>query len=306
MKTFAQFLTEANTMGYGIYSYRPLTPTCATALYDWMIESRIPNPVPPNELHCTVIYSPTYIPNLSPDGREVAIKPATYGITMLESALTMTFKSSALLERWNEANNLGGTHKYPSFIPHVTLSYAVPQSFQSQMDELKPPPFPMVFESEVIEPLVEDIQERIKLAEAALAINPTQVYIPHSSLNLARSKMPQIASGNVPEFLKFVAAHGVRVTNEKVTVSVLHPVQSEIDLKKVEGMMLAAPERALSKPVITSEDNYILDGHHRWLALLNRDPHFRIDTYRVHCKIKDLLSYANSFPLAFYKDIGES
>jgi hypothetical protein len=305
MKTFSQFLSEGSTTQYGVYSFRPLSPSCATALHEWMIENQIPNPVPVPELHCSVITSTTHIPSLLPEQTEVLLKPYSYKLEMMERALTVSFRSSTLQERWNRVFNESGTPKYRSFRPHITLSYAVPLDYADIIEELKPPPFPIILGPEQVEPLIEDHDERVRLVEAAIAAHPVNVYVPPGSLNVPRNAMPQIKSDLVSHFLIYLRDHGIRVTTEKVTVSVLHPTQKEINLEKVESMMLVAPERALSKPVITSDDNYILDGHHRWLALLNRDPHFRIDTYRVHCKIHDLLKYANGFPGTTYKTMTE-
>jgi hypothetical protein len=135
--------------------------------------------------------------------------------------------------------------------------------------------------------------------------NITDVHVPEGSLNIPRAKMPQIRSDLVPEFVDELAASGVRVDRMKrVGVSRLKPTQKEINNDKVRKM-LTAPPTVLAKPVIVSKDFYILDGHHRWLALLNSKPDFKIQTYFVHLPIRQLLKRANSFGKVSYKSIVE-
>lgn len=125
------------------------------------------------------------------------------------------------------------------------------------------------------------------------------------SRGIPRHKMPQIESKNVPLFLDFLHHKKIRNNKEKVVVSSLLPTQSEYNDGKVKAMV-NIPDDVLSKPVIVSSDNYILDGHHRYSAMLLKDPNRMFEVYRVHTKIDDLLRLAKEFPLTFYKGINES
>lgn len=133
----------------------------------------------------------------------------------------------------------------------------------------------------------------------------SDIHVPKGSLNIPRAKMPQIRSDLVPEFVDELEAAGVRVERmKKIGVAKLKPTQQEINNEKVVKM-LSAPPSVLAKPVIVSKDFYILDGHHRWLALLNSKPDFKIQTYFVHLPIRQLLKRANSFGKVSYKSIVE-
>jgi hypothetical protein len=57
------------------------------------------------------------------------------------------------------------------------------------------------------------------------------------------------------------------------------------------------------KPIIASIDDFIIDGHHRWLAALNTDSKEEVDIIRVNRTGKDLLQLVIDFPKTTYKDI---
>ncbi|ASU00224.1 hypothetical protein [Aeromonas phage AS-zj] len=126
-----------------------------------------------------------------------------------------------------------------------------------------------------------------------------------NSKGIDRQNMPQIAAENVPGFLDWCTTNGVGFIKERVKVKTLLPTQSEYNEEKVEKMR-SAPYSVLSKPIVVSDDNYILDGHHRYSALLANDGDNLIEIYRVRCDIVDLLIAAHKFPLTFYKGLKES
>ena len=55
------------------------------------------------------------------------------------------------------------------------------------------------------------------------------------------------------------------------------------------------------KPVIASQDNYIIDGHHRWLVAMNtRDS---VEVFKIDIDADELLDLVRKFPKVTYKDI---
>jgi|GEM_PF-2197732 len=133
-----------------------------------------------------------------------------------------------------------------------------------------------------------------------------KVHIPPGSLGIPRADMPQVKSTDVPEFLQWLGGRGVSTRRTQVQVDKIKPTQREIDIDKVAAMVAAAPEAALAKPVIISKDFYLLDGHHRWLALVNRDREFRIKTVQVDVPIRTLLDLTGRFPKTTHKRMGEA
>lgn len=121
------------------------------------------------------------------------------------------------------------------------------------------------------------------------------VFIPKGNLGILRKDMPQIRSFHLQEFLGWLKDQGVGVKADVFKVNTLKPTQKEIDSGKVKKMY-TAPDDVLKKPVIVSKDNHILDGHHRWLALLNKNENDTLKGQRINLNIRDLLKMAFKFP----------
>ncbi len=87
-------------------------------------------------------------------------------------------------------------------------------------------------------------------------------------------RLPKSAKGNVNGAAAFVAhleSLGIRTTPQTVAASRLRATQAELVGKKVAGMMAAAGYDPGKEPIFVSRDNYVLDGHHRWAAVIGRD-----------------------------------
>ena len=70
---------------------------------------------------------------------------------------------------------------------------------------------------------------------------------------------------------------------KSLKVKDLIPLQKEISLKKL--LKLQSKVDKLS-PIVTFNNNYIIDGHHRWASLYSIDPEASIDTYNITLNIK--------------------
>jgi hypothetical protein len=127
-----------------------------------------------------------------------------------------------------------------------------------------------------------------------------KIYVPQTSLNMPREQMPQITQANTMEFIDWLEGQGITVQFVAMPVALLRCVQGAdaVDPKKVTALQNS--QTISTKPFIVSKDNYVFDGHHRWLALLNRDPHFSVDTYRVNLPIRDLLDMAGKYSKTMY------
>ena len=302
MKTYLQFVTEtAETTGGGFYAYRSLNAQSADFLYEWMKEHYVPNPIPKDKLHVTVVCSENDVDGYTPDPSPVMVSPATFKIGMMNEALVIHFKSDALEEQWQRAMNMGARSRYPKFSPHVSISYQVPEDYD--YTELKPPSTFLVFNAEQSRPLIDGWAKTNGLREYTgdVISDRPNIYVPQNNLNIPREEMPQISDANKMDFCDWLENQGIFVQLIDIPVALLRSVQDTIDLKKVENLTTNMPSSAMAKPVIISKDNYILDGHHRWLALLNRDPHQAIEAYRVNLPIKELLSTARNYRQTYYK-----
>lgn len=79
-------------------------------------------------------------------------------------------------------------------------------------------------------------------------------------MTMSRDIMPQLP--NIPSFLSFLDKKGIPHKKETLRTYNLKSTQSEFDMDKVQAMMYAND----TKPIVVSNDGYVLDGHHRWMA----------------------------------------
>lgn len=124
------------------------------------------------------------------------------------------------------------------------------------------------------------------------------------SLGVDRNKMPQIKSSDVSEFIKYLKDKNIKVRTSTIAVSKVAMTQKDINPDKVKKLM-GINKSNLTKPVIISKDNYILDGHHRVVALYNLDKNTKLKTIKVDVGIKKLLDISKKFPKVSYKSINE-
>ena len=130
-----------------------------------------------------------------------------------------------------------------------------------------------------------------------------QIFVPKGGLGVPRKNMPQIKSKFVPDFIDYLETKGIKSTKTKVKVGQIKPTQGEINLDKVKSLVKSANDSSLKKPVIVSKDGFILDGHHRWLALLQKDKRTALDSVKVDATVGELLKLAKKYPKTTYKEI---
>jgi len=127
-----------------------------------------------------------------------------------------------------------------------------------------------------------------------------------TDVGIPREEMPQIKSSDMTEFVQWLKTNkGVDSKTVAMTVDDLKPSQSKINVDKVKGMLAkkSIDELSNSKPVLVTEDDYLVDGHHRWFALLVDDSKNTIKSVRVKANFEDFISMANEFPKVSYKSM---
>jgi DNA-binding LacI/PurR family transcriptional regulator len=93
-----------------------------------------------------------------------------------------------------------------------------------------------------------------------------EIEIPNIGMTFSREIMPQIKRDQMNGFLKFLDNKGISYSKSLLDTGKLKSTQSDFDKDKIITMMM---ERT-TKPIIVSNDDYVLDGHHRWLADHNK------------------------------------
>lgn len=121
-----------------------------------------------------------------------------------------------------------------------------------------------------------------------------------NTLGIKRADMPQIKSDDYPEFIEYLKQNGAILKNQKnVSADILKPIQSEFSDAGIEKQM---QKKGVRKKVIVSSDNYIIDGHHRWLVAVNTGD--TVDVLRItNINVRDLLKLVLDFPKTYFKDI---
>lgn len=124
-------------------------------------------------------------------------------------------------------------------------------------------------------------------------------------------QLPKDENGNVDATLAFVdylEAKGYTVESKAVPVpaSALKATQAELVGPQVGGMMASGKDWG-KDPVMVTDDNYILDGHHRWAAIVGKDAEdgtlgqSTMNVIRIHAPMGSLLfesiAWADKFGL---------
>jgi len=125
------------------------------------------------------------------------------------------------------------------------------------------------------------------------------------NLGILRKDMPQIESDDVDKYLEYLTQSGIKYQSGKYPIYKLKLTQRDINLDKVDKLSTVSKSN-LSKPIIISKDNYILDGHHRVLALYSMNEKESIPTIMVNLSIRELLKVTHQFDDVSYKTVNES
>jgi hypothetical protein len=93
--------------------------------------------------------------------------------------------------------------------------------------------------------------------------------------------------------------NGVKTKKSKAPVGMLKATQSEIKAEKTYGMAdayLKGKFPNIGESVVVSRDGHILDGHHRWAAMLTVDPSREMNVQVIDMDMDDLLREAQAVP----------
>ena len=122
------------------------------------------------------------------------------------------------------------------------------------------------------------------------------------SKGIPRTKMPQLDKNQTKAFLKSLKDEGVSITKEKEKASYLRATQDQLIGVKVADLATRLERgEAKNKRIVVSRDDYILDGHHHWAAIIgldainNRLGDKKMKIARVDMGIIELLKKAEKF-----------
>lgn len=119
-----------------------------------------------------------------------------------------------------------------------------------------------------------------------------KAFTPESgTLSVPRAEMPQIKAEHRGAMTNFMNARGVSHAAEEVPADSLRPTQAEFSPAKVrQALGYTGGDRS----ILVSSDNYVLDGHHQWLA--KRQAGEPVKVIRLNAPIRQLIALAHEFP----------
>ena len=124
------------------------------------------------------------------------------------------------------------------------------------------------------------------------------------TMGIPRNRMPQVKTADYPEYFKYLKDNGVDFKKiEGVKAAQLKPIQGEFSKQGVEKQLNKILKNLEDggKPLIASSDDYIIDGHHRWLAAKNTRS--SVTVFKADIPMRELLELTLKFPKVYFKDI---
>lgn len=115
----------------------------------------------------------------------------------------------------------------------------------------------------------------------------------------ARKDMPQIDTAGLLADLK---AAEKKYEELEIAAKDLQPSQKEFNLEKVKR--IAEEGSWKKKPIISTNDGFVVDGHHRWKAALEKES--EVKSIRVDMGLKELLKFVKEKDYVVYKNLKES
>ncbi len=127
-----------------------------------------------------------------------------------------------------------------------------------------------------------------------------------NSLGISREDLPQIDEKNIPKFLEVLKNKKINVLETRIDVSKLKPAQNQLNWEKVETLMNKGLNFLLNgHPIFVSNDNIVIDGHHRYWALNMLDQQADISVYQINLPVYECIHQMRMFKDAYSEDIDE-
>jgi thioredoxin reductase len=125
----------------------------------------------------------------------------------------------------------------------------------------------------------------------------------------AADKLPHEKDGSVdagPAFRDYLVNElKIKVTDESHPAYKLKASQRELVGPKVGGMMTSKTYDPAARAIFVSNDDYVVDGHHRWAAVVGRDAannklgDINMNIVRIDAPISEVLQIANHWSKEF-------
>jgi len=119
---------------------------------------------------------------------------------------------------------------------------------------------------------------------------------------IPRKDMPQIKSKHHNDFLDYIESEGTSITKKTINPKKLKPTQTQFSDQGIEKSLKKISNNNESKrEIIISRDNYVMDGHHRWIAHINAKKPIKV--IQINMDSDKLLKIMKSYDKVGFKDI---
>lgn len=115
-------------------------------------------------------------------------------------------------------------------------------------------------------------------------------------ITVPRDQMPQVDEKDIPRLLVYLGVLGVKLSAGHIPVSRLVPHQ-DVDWVKARALANVAKD-VLTKPVLITSDECIIDGNHRVAAHTVAGIEF-IGYIQIGVTFEEAIPLLNSFPYAY-------
>lgn len=115
---------------------------------------------------------------------------------------------------------------------------------------------------------------------------------------MKRDQLPNIVDHNA--FIKDITESGVKLYTDVCAPCTLKPSQNEFNKDKVEKFKQS---NDFTKAILISNDNIIVDGHHRWKAA--QESNNRISVNKIDLTFESIYSFLNNKPYIKQKELHE-
>lgn len=149
-----------------LYANRPLLN--GAELQKWAAAQGFRSALPVDELHVTIAYSKDKLAWPAKKGGKLVITGGRRSIEKFGDAVVLRFASGKLHDRWKALCDAGASYDFPSYKPHVTITY---EAKGVDLDKVEPFRGPLRFGpeefAEIVKNAMDDVDEKSLKATAA-------------------------------------------------------------------------------------------------------------------------------------------
>lgn len=117
-------------------------------------------------------------------------------------------------------------------------------------------------------------------------------FLIHHGYHIPRKDMPQITKDNREAFLKHLDDNNIKHETKDIQLKDYKITQGEIDNNKVMSLLDKDTD---NNPILVSSDNYVLDGHHRYISNYIKDKDDTMKATIIDLPIVGVLKLTHEF-----------